>query len=138
MALRNITIKGDEILAKKCKPVKQITPRIAEACADMVETMLAADGVKAEVINIHTIKPIDEDIIINSAKKTGRVFTVEEHSVIGGLGGAVSEVLSEKQPTKVTRLGMYDRFGESGSAAALLEKYKLDGKGVYEQIKSAL
>ena len=129
---------GKGVLLKEGSDVTIGATGICVDSALQAAEMLAADGVKAEVINIHTIKPIDEDIIINSAKKTGRVFTVEEHSVIGGLGGAVSEVLSEKQPTKVTRLGMYDRFGESGSAAALLEKYKLDGKGVYEQIKAAL
>ena len=99
---------------------------------------LEADGVKADVIDIHTIKPIDEDIILKSAKKTGKVFTVEEHSVIGGLGSAVCEVLSEKYPCKVKRIGIYDVFGESGSAADLLKAYKLDGDGVYEQIKAEL
>ena len=99
---------------------------------------LAADGVNAEVINICTIKPLDEEIIINSAKKTGKVVTVEEHSVIGGLGSAVCDALSENYPTTVKKIGMYDVFGESGSAAALLEKYKLDGQGVYEQVKDFL
>ena len=96
---------------------------------------LAEDGISAEVINIHTIKPLDEDIIVKSAAKTGKVVTVEEHSVIGGLGGAVAEVLGEKQPTLMKRIGVYDRYGESGSAAALLEKYQLNGKGVYAQIR---
>ena len=99
---------------------------------------LAADGISAEVINIHTIKPLDEEIIIKSAAKTGKVVTVEEHSIIGGLGGSVAEVLGEKQPTLMKRIGVYDRYGESGSAAALLEKYQLDGKGVYAQIKDFL
>ena len=99
---------------------------------------LEADGVKADVIDMHTIKPIDEDIILKSAKKTGKVFTVEEHSVIGGLGSAVCEVLSEKYPCKVKRIGIYDVFGESGSAADLLKAYRLDGDGVYEQIKAEL
>ena len=79
---------------------------------------LAADGISAEVINIHTIKPLDEELIIKSAKKTGKVVTAEEHSIIGGLGGAVCEVLSEKAPTPVCRIGMNDIFGESGSAGA--------------------
>ena len=99
---------------------------------------LEADGIKADVIDMHTIKPIDEDIILKSAKKTGKVFTVEEHSVIGGLGSAVCEVLAEKYPCKVKRIGIYDVFGESGSAADLLKAYKLDGDGVYEQIKAEL
>lgn len=100
--------------------------------------LLAADGIKADVINIHTIKPIDKDILVKTAQKTGKVFTAEEHSVIGGLGAAVTEVLSEECPTKVHRIGVYDVFGESGSAGALLQKYRLDGKGLYEQIKEKM
>ena len=99
---------------------------------------LAAEGISAEVINIHTIKPLDEEIILESAKKTGKVVTAEEHSVIGGLGSAVCDVLSEKLPTPVKKIGVYDVFGESGPAVKLLEKYKLDGAGVYEQIKDWL
>ena len=99
---------------------------------------LAAEGISAEVINIHTIKPLDEEIILKSAKKTGKVVTAEEHSVIGGLGSAVCDVLSEKRPTPVKKIGVYDVFGESGPAVKLLEKYKLDGAGVYEQIKDWL
>ena len=96
---------------------------------------LAAEGVSAEVINIHTIKPLDEELVLASAKKTGKVVTVEEHSVIGGLGSAVCDVLSEKLPTPVKKIGVYDTYCESGPAVKLLEKYKLDGNGVYEQIK---
>ncbi|MGN0376853.1 MAG: transketolase family protein [Suilimivivens sp.] len=100
--------------------------------------MLAAEGISAEVINICTIKPLDEEIIINSAKKTGKVVTAEEHSVIGGLGSAVCDALCKAYPVPVKKIGMQDVFGESGSAAALVEKYKLDGKGIYEQIKDFL
>ncbi len=100
--------------------------------------MLAADGIEAQVINIHTIKPIDEELIVAAAKKTGRIFTVEEHSIIGGLGSAVTEVLAEKCPTKVTRLGVRDVYGESGPAKELLHKYQLDAEGIYHQIKAAL
>ncbi len=110
-------------------------------CVDSALTaaeMLAADGVSAEVINICTIKPLDEEIIINSAKKTGKVVTVEEHSVIGGLGSAVCDALCANYPVPVKKLGMQDVFGESGSAAALVEKYKLDGKGVYGDVKAFL
>lgn len=99
---------------------------------------LAKDGVSAKVINIHTIKPLDEELVVAAAKATGKVVTVEEHSVIGGLGGAVCETLSAKAPTPVLRIGVQDTFGESGPAAALLAKYKLDGAGVYEQIKAWL
>ena len=99
---------------------------------------LAADGIDAQVINIHTIKPIDEELVVKAASATGRVFTVEEHSIIGGLGSAVAEVLSEKCPTKLTRIGVRDTFGESGPAKELLKKYKLDADGIYEQIKEAM
>ena len=97
---------------------------------------LAEDGIDAEVINIHTIKPIDADLIVKSASKTGKVVTVEEHSIIGGLGGAVAEVLSEKCPTKMIRIGVKDTFGESGPAVKLLAKYELDAEGIYKQIKA--
>ena len=96
---------------------------------------LAAECISAEVINICTIKPLDEDIIIKSAKKTGKVVTAEEHSVIGGLGSAVCDALCKSYPTPVYKIGMQDCFGESGSAAALVQKYKLDAQGVYEQVK---
>lgn len=99
---------------------------------------LAAEGISAEVINIHTIKPLDEELILKSAKKTGKVVTAEEHSVIGGLGSAVCDVLSEKLPTPVKKIGVYDTYCESGPAVKLLEKYKLDGNGLYEQIKEWL
>lgn len=120
------------------RPGKDITIIATGICVDSAigaAELLAADGIDAEVINICTIKPLDEDLVIESAKKTGRVVTVEEHSVIGGLGSAVCECLSEKYPTKVTRLGMQDIFGESGSAADLVEKYGLDAKGVYKSVK---
>ncbi len=96
---------------------------------------LAEDGISAEVINIHTIKPLDEELVVSSAKKTGKVVTVEEHSIIGGLGSAVSECLSEKAPTKVMRIGINDVFGESGPAVKLIEKYGLDAKGIYKRVK---
>ena len=96
---------------------------------------LAADGIDAKIINIHTIKPLDEELIVAAAKETGKVVTVEEHSVIGGLGSAVCDALAEKCPVPVKKIGVQDVFGESGPAAALLAKYKLDGEGVYEQVK---
>ena len=100
--------------------------------------MLKADGVDAEVINICTIKHLDEELIVKSAKKTGKVVTVEEHSVIGGLGSAVCDALCKAAPTPVCKLGVQDVYGESASAQVLLEKYKLDGKGVYQSIKEYL
>ena len=104
----------------------------ALAAADLLEK----DGVSAEVINIHTIKPLDEELVIASAQKTGKVVTVEEHSVIGGLGSAVAEVLSEKAPTKLLRIGVEDQFGESGPAPELIHKYGLDSEGIYKKIKA--
>lgn len=105
------------------------------------ETLLAAeklaeDGIDAKVVNIHTIKPLDEELVVKAAQETGKVVTVEEHSVIGGLGGAVAEVLAEKAPTKMLRIGVQDVFGESGPAVKLLEKYGIDAAGIYEKVKA--
>ena len=100
--------------------------------------LLAADGISAAVVNVHTVKPIDKDTILEFAKKTGRVFTAEEHSVIGGLGSAVCDVLSENYPVKVTKIGVYDRFGKSGPAGALMKEFQLDAEGIYKQIKASL
>jgi len=96
---------------------------------------LAADGIEARVINIHTIKPLDEDLIVKAAKETGKVVTVEEHSIIGGLGSAVCDCLSAKAPTKVLKIGVNDVFGESGPAKELLAKYGLDAEGIYKKVK---
>lgn len=100
--------------------------------------MLEADGISVEVINMHTIKPLDADLVVKTAAKTGKVVTVEEHSIIGGLGSAVAEVLAEKQPAKLLRIGVEDRFGESGPAVKLLEKYELDAAGIYKKVKAFL
>lgn len=97
---------------------------------------LAADGVDARVINIHTIKPLDEELLIKAAQETGKIVTIEEHSIVGGLGGAVAELLSEKCPTKTLRIGVEDTFGESGPAVQLLEKYGLDAAGIYKKVKN--
>ena len=97
--------------------------------------LLEADGINAEVINIHTIKPIDTELVAASAKKTGKVVTVEEHSVIGGLGSAVCEALAETVPAPVLRIGVQDVFGESGPAKALIAKYGLDAEGIYKKVK---
>ena len=96
---------------------------------------LEADGISVRVINIHTIKPIDKDIVVKAAKETKKIFTAEEHSIIGGLGSAVAEVLAEECQTPLYRIGVRDTFGESGPAVELLKKYKLDADGIYEQIK---
>lgn len=127
---------GKGVLLREGTDVTIVATGICVDSALNAAEMLAADGISAEVINIHTIKPLDEDIVVNSAKKTGKVVTVEEHSVIGGLGSAVCDALSAKYPVPVKKLGMQDVFGESGSASQLVEKYKLDGKGVYEDVKA--
>jgi transketolase len=108
--------------------------------AETVEAakMLAADGIEAQVIDMHTIKPIDQELIVAAAKKTGKIVTIEEHSVIGGLGSAVAEVLCEKAPTPLLRIGVQDVFGESGPALELLHKYELDAEGIYKKVKSWL
>ena len=110
---------------------------LVSAAIDAAEK-LAADGISADVIDIHTIKPLDRELVIESAKKTGLVVTAEEHSVIGGLGGAVSECLSEECPTKVCRIGVKDRFGESGKASELIKIFGFDGDGVYKTVKEFL
>lgn len=97
---------------------------------------LAADGIDAKVINIHTIKPLDEELIIAAAKETGKVVTVEEHSVIGGLGSAVCDALAQHAPTKVMKIGINDTYGESGPAVELVEKYGLGVDGIYDKVKN--
>ena len=109
---------------------------VAESLAAAEE--LEAEGISVEVINMHTIKPLDVDLVVRSAAKTGKVVTVEEHSIIGGLGSAVAEVIAEKQPAKLLRIGVEDRFGESGPALKLLEKYELDAAGIYKKVKAFL
>ena len=99
---------------------------------------LAADGIDAEVINMHTIKPLDERLVVASAKKTGRVVTAEEHSIIGGLGEAVASVLAEQHPVPMRRVGVHDVYGESGPAVDLLHKYGLDADGIEAAVRSVL
>ena len=100
--------------------------------------MLAKDGINARVINMHTIKPLDKDLVIKAAKETGKIVTVEEHSVIGGLGSAVADVVSEENLAPVHKIGVQDVFGESALAEELLEKHGLDAKGIYNNIKDYL
>ncbi len=102
-----------------------------------VET-LKAEGINVRLINIHTIKPIDKDIIVKAAKETGHIVTVEEHSIIGGLGSAVAEVLAEEYPCKLTRMGVKDIFGQSGKPYELLDMYGLTDKHIAEKVKEIL
>ena len=99
---------------------------------------LSAEGIDAMVINIHTIKPIDKDIIINAAKKTGLILTVEEHSVIGGLGSAVADVLAENYPAKMVKIGVNDEFGHSGPAVDLLKEFGLCAENIVNKARDAV
>ena len=129
---------GKGYVVKEGADVTIIATGLEVSAAIDAAELLAKDGISAEIVNIHTIKPIDKELVIKEAEKTGKVVTVEEHSVIGGLGSAVCEVLSENHPLPVKRIGVYDRFGESGPAVELLHKYKLDGEGIAEQVKEYL
>ena len=100
--------------------------------------VLSANGIEADIINIHTIKPIDKEIIIESAKKTGLVLTVEEHSVIGGLGSAVADVLVENIPTKLIKIGVNDEYGYSGPAVDLLKKFGLSSENIIKTATVAI
>ena len=126
---------GKGVVLKEGKDVTIIASGLPVSnCLEAAEK-LSADGIDAEVINIHTIKPLDEELVIASAKKTGKVVVVEEHSVIGGLGSAVCDCLSEKLPTRVMKIGINDVFGESGPAVELVKKYGLDADSIYEKVK---
>ena len=126
---------GKGVVLREGKDVTIVATGLCVSSALEAAEKLAADGIDAKIINIHTIKPLDEELIVAAAKETGKVVTVEEHSVIGGLGSAVCDALAEKCPVPVKKIGVQDVFGESGPAAGLLAKYKLDGEGVYEQVK---
>ena len=126
---------GKGVVLREGKDVTIVATGLCVSSALEAAEKLAADGIDAKIINIHTIKPLDEELIVAAAKETGKVVTVEEHSVIGGLGSAICDALAEKCPVPVKKIGVQDVFGESGPAVALLAKYKLDGEGVYEQVK---
>jgi len=127
---------GKGVTLREGKDVTIVATGLCVAASLEAAEKLAADGIDAKVINIHTIKPLDEDLIVAAAKETKKVVTVEEHSVIGGLGSAVCDVLSAKEPTKVLKIGVNDVFGESGPAVDLLHKYGLDAEGIYNKVKT--
>lgn len=129
---------GKGVVLREGKDLTIIATGLCVHESMLASEKLAKKGIDAQVINIHTIKPLDEDLVLRAAKQTGRIFTVEEHSIVGGLGGAVAEALSEKCPTKLTRIGVNDVFGESGPAKELLHKYKLDAEGIAERIQEEL
>ena len=126
---------GKGVVLREGKDLTIVATGLMVSSALEAAESLAADGIQAKVINIHTIKPLDEELIVAAAKETGKVVTVEEHSVIGGLGSAVCDALCAKAPVPVLKIGVQDVFGESGPAAKLLEKYGLDAKGIYDSIK---
>ncbi|WP_157153231.1 transketolase family protein [Brachyspira murdochii] len=107
-----------------------VVPEALEA-AQMAEK----DGISVTVVNIHTIKPIDREVVVDMAKKHSKLISVEEHSIIGGLGSAISEVLTDEYPCKLIRLGIKDTFGESGTVDELMNKYGLNAKAIYEALK---
>ncbi|MCI9087218.1 MAG: transketolase family protein [Clostridia bacterium] len=106
---------------------------VAESLKAQAE--LAEEGINIRVVDVHTIKPIDREMIVKCAKETKKIITIEDHSIIGGLGSAVCEVLSEEYPTKVVRMGMKDQFGRSGKAEQLLEYFKMDSQSIIEEVK---
>lgn len=127
---------GKAITVREGKDVTIIASGLTVSTSLEAAALLAKDGIEAKVINMHTIKPIDAEAIIAAAKETGKIVTVEEHSVIGGLGSAVCDVLSENYPVKVKKIGVNDRFGESGPATELVKKYGLDGESIYKEVKA--
>lgn len=129
---------GKGVTLKEGNDVALIATGLCVSGALEAAEKLEAEGIHARVINIHTIKPLDVELVTKAAKECGKVITVEEHSVIGGLGGAVCEAFAETCPVPVKRIGMQDCFGESGPAVELLKKYQLDGEGIYQQVKEYL
>ena len=127
---------GKGVVLKEGKDITLIATGLEVSETLEAAKMLEADGISAKVINIHTIKPLDEDLVVKAAQETGKVVTIEEHSIIGGLGSAVCDCLSAKAPTKVLKIGVEDRFGESGPAVELIKKYGLDAEGIYKKIKA--
>ena len=113
------------------------TGQMVSACLEAAEE-LASKGIQAEVINVSTIKPLDTECILESVKKTGCAVTAEEHSIIGGLGSAVAEFLSEERPTPIVRVGTKDTFGESGKAELLMEKYGLTAKDIVKAAEQSI
>ena len=127
---------GKAITLREGKDVTIIATGLTVAESLAAAEKLEADGISAEVINMHTIKPLDEEAVIAAAAKTGKIVTVEEHSVIGGLGSAVCDVVAEKAPAKVKKIGINDTYGESGPAVELIKKYGLDADSIYAAVKA--
>lgn len=126
---------GKGVTLKEGADVTIVATGICVYQALKVSEMLEKEGIYAKVINIHTIKPLDNELILEAAKETQKIVTVEEHSIIGGLGSAVCDLLSTTMPTIVLKIGMNDIFGESGSANELVHKYGLDAEGIYKKVR---
>ena len=126
---------GKGVVLREGKDITLIATGLCVSETLEAAKLLEADGIDAKVINIHTIKPLDEELVVAAAKETGKVVTIEEHSVIGGLGSAVCDALCVNHPTPVYKIGINDTFGESGPAVELIKKYGLDAKSIYEKVK---
>lgn len=129
---------GKGITLREGKDATIIATGIMVEAALEAYNMLAEEGIKVKVVNIHTIKPIDTELIVKSAEETGVLITAEEHSVIGGLGSAVCEVVSENHPVPVMRVGVKDTFGESGKPAELLKAYGLTAEDIVKAVKKGI
>ena len=129
---------GKSVTLKEGNDVTIIATGLMVAEALEAYELLKKDGINARVINMHTIKPLDNEAVIKAAKETGAIVTAEEHSVIGGLGGAVSELLCEEYPVPVLKLGIYDTFGHSGPAPKLLDEFGLRAVNIAEKAKKAV
>ena len=129
---------GKGIVLKEGKDVSIFATGLEVSETLEAAKMLAADGINAKVINIHTIKPLDEELVVASAKECKKVVTVEEHSIIGGLGSAVCDTLCANYPTPVLKIGVNDVYGESGPAVQLVKKYGLDAESIYKKVKAFL
>ncbi len=129
---------GKGVTMKDGKDITIIATGLMVAEAVEAGKALAAQGINARIINIHTIKPIDRDIIVKAARETGKIVTVEEHSVIGGLGSAVGDVVLEEYPVPVIKIGINDAFGHSGAARALLKEYGLSAENITQVVKGVL
>lgn len=125
---------GKGVVLREGKDVTCFASGGTVANALVAANRLAEQGIDARVVNLSSIKPIDVDLIVKCARETGRIFTVEDHNVIGGMGSAVCEVLSEHCPTKARRWGLLDKFGESGTPEGLYEKYELDAEGIARRL----
>jgi transketolase len=129
---------GKGIVAAEGDDIAIVATGIMVSSAIEASRQLKEEGISARVIDIHTIKPLDKDLILKAAKETGRIVTVEEHSIIGGLGSAVSEFLSEEYPVPVIKIGVNDVFGESGPGAEVLKKYGLSVENIIDKAKLAV